>query len=209
MSIFTIFFLALSLFFGKAIGQVSNTSFNDTLKTYDVFLEVNKTLWGGMEYKANGKLVSEENYNKYKMAWDATWACKPCNLVTLDAQDHIKHVAFQYQNCLAGDYKEFFSNGKLKTEGQFKKNPDERNWNNLSERGICNLRQGRWTFYSEDGSVQKVEFYENGTLLKIDDSKSSTQNATNDEKTDVIEKKPLGSKIKSKFQKKDAEEEEE
>lgn len=206
MRLITICCLFLFSFIGKIFGQSQFKNTYDTLKTYDVFLEANKTTWGTMEYKANGNLISIESYNKYKMHWNAAYACKPCNMVTLDAKENILHVAFQYQNCLTGYYKEYYNDGTLKVDGQYKENPEPNNWDKLGERGLCDIRIGKWTYFNNEGKANKVEIYENGILKNIENIDISTK--VNNENNENVEKKPLGQKIKSKFQKKETSEDE-
>ena len=207
MKTLIVFCFSFFLLCTKSFGQADVKATYDTIKTYDVFLEANKTVWGVMEYKANGQLISVETYNKYKMHWNAAYACKPCNLVTLDAKDKILHEAFQYQNCLSGYYKEYYTDGTIKVDGQYKENPEPENWEKLGERGLCDIRVGKWVYYNAEGKAQKSEQYENGVLVKVDNLNISNSTKTQTENTENTEKVPLGQKIKSKFQKKPSTEE--
>lgn len=178
----------------------------DTLKTYDVFLEQVKTNWG-MDYKVNGKSVSVEKYNYYKMHWNAAYACKPCYLATMDAEDHVLHFALQYQNCLVGVYREFYPEGGIKVEGQYKTDSTG-NFDAFLKQGNCNLRTGKWTYYGEQGSKTKSEIYDNGKLVKVEEFKNGTKTQlidTEEGQEETESKKPLGEKIKSKFKPKEKE----
>lgn len=187
--------------------QAQTTTF-DTLKTYDVFLEQVKTSWG-MDYKANGQSVSVEKYNYYKMHWNAAYACKPCYLATMDAQDHVLHFALQYQNCLVGIYKEYYPEGGIKVEGQYKTDTTG-NFDAFLKQGNCNLRIGKWIYYGSQGTKTKAEVYDNGKLIKIEEYKNGAKTQLMDEEepresASEEPKKPLGEKIKSKFKPKEKE----
>ena len=109
---------------------------------------------------------------EYKRFWDAVGACQPCLLYTFNDKDELKHVAFQYEECLCGSYKEYYAEGTLKIEGQFKQNPFS-TWEDIKRKGVCNIRDGKWTYYTEEGAVLKEETYLNG---KIINSSSGTLN---------------------------------
>ncbi|HNE51060.1 MAG TPA: hypothetical protein PLZ64_07955 [Chitinophagales bacterium] len=143
----------------------------DTLRTYDVYLEERPTPFG-KAYMCNGAEVTKQKYLEYKRFWDAVGACQPCLLYTFNDKDELKHVAFQYEECLCGSYKEYYAEGTLKIEGQFKQNPFS-TWEDIKRKGVCNIRDGKWTYYTEEGAVLKEETYLNG---KIINSSSGTLN---------------------------------
>ncbi len=134
----------------------------DTLKTYDVFLEERPTPFG-KAYMCNGSEVTKEKFSEYKLLWNAAAACKPCMLYTYDDKDRIKHIAYQYQDCLCGHYVEYYPEGTKKLEGQFKENTSG-NWQNLKSRDICNIRDGVWTYYYPNGVFEKTETFVEGKL---------------------------------------------
>ena len=53
-------------------------------------------------------------------------------------------------NELNGNAKFYFINGKLKTNGEY----------------LDGLKNGKWEFYTSDSELQRIEIYENGSLLK-------------------------------------------
>ena len=117
----------------------------DTLRTYDVFLEERTTPFG-IAYMCNGAEVTKSRYMEMKRFWNAADACQPCLLYTYNNKDQLKYVAYQYENCLCGEYKEYYPEGQLKVEGQFREN---------------------LTYYLENGNVEKIEVYVDGKLKEV------------------------------------------
>lgn len=148
----------------------------DTLRSYDVFLEERPTPFG-TAYMCNGKEVTKQQYVNFKKFWNAYGACTPCLLYTYNDKDELKYSAYQYEDCLCGEYKEYYADRKIKVEGQFKQNASG-NWENYKQRSICNIRDGKWTYYYEDGSVSKSEIYENGRIKETKQPFSITSNPT-------------------------------
>ncbi len=137
----------------------------DTLRTYDVFLEERTTPFG-IAYMCNGAEVTKSRYMEMKRFWNAADACQPCLLYTYNNKDQLKYVAYQYENCLCGEYKEYYPEGQLKVEGQFRENLTG-NWENLKQRNLCSVRNGTWTYYLENGNVEKIEVYVDGKLKEV------------------------------------------
>ena len=85
-------------------------------------------------------------------------------------------------------------------EGQFKKIQSD-NFENLNPRNQCNVRDGIWTYYFENGVTEKTETYVDG---KLKDSISSTntnkKSSENEEDSDSTNepKKGLFKKLKDK-----------
>lgn len=151
----------------------------DTLRTYDVYLEERLTPFG-IAYMCNGNEVTKSKYFEYKRFWDASGACVPCLLYTYGADDKLKHVTFQYEDCLCGSYKSYHENEMLKVEGQFRENQDG-NWKNMQFNRQCNIRIGKWTYYTETGVVEKIENYNSDGVLM--DTKMIPQNSNSSSKS--------------------------
>jgi antitoxin component YwqK of YwqJK toxin-antitoxin module len=175
-----IFLAPLLMFFCQQVLAQSSYRDLDTLRTFDVNLDEQMTTWG-RKYYANGKEVSKEQYMMFKEHWDLAQKCAPCILSTYDGQNRLKHTAVQYADCLVGEYREFHSNGNLKATGQFVQNPTS-DWSNLRMRGLCNVKDGKWTYYNNAGKAEWVEFYEKGKLLSKEEAENEAQ------KTDPINK---------------------
>jgi len=60
-----------------------------------------------------------------------------------------------------GPYKEYYSNGKLKVKGQYL---DAIGY--LKSEHGCMIKNGEWTFFNEDGSVDNIEYWENDKLIR-------------------------------------------
>lgn len=171
----------------------------DTLRSYDVFLEERQTPFG-TAYICNGNEVTKKKYLEFKRFWNAAGACKPCLLYTYNDKDQLKYVAFQYQDCLCGEYKEYYPEGNLKVEGQFKI-IQSNNYENLNIRNQCNVREGIWTYYFENGVTEKTETYVDGKLK--DSITNSNQNNKSSDVDEDIEnnnssKKGLFKKLKDR-----------
>jgi antitoxin component YwqK of YwqJK toxin-antitoxin module len=153
---------------------------------YSVFLDAKPTPFGTM-YTANGKEIKREKYEEYKNSWEVTASCKPCVMYTFDMNDKIKIISFQYGTCLCGEYTEYFSDGSIRVKGQFQPNTSG-SWQNMKERGLCNIRIGDWYYYLPNKNVDKVEVYANGVLQRVEKGEMhivppTTENATSDKGT--------------------------
>lgn len=149
----------------------------DTVATYDVNLSDYLTT-NGRVYQANGQVITKEKHDFFKDSWKRAQNCQPCEVYTYNVNDQLKHVVVQYEGCLLGDFKEYYPNGKLKSEGKFKENPSS-DYSNLRLRGLCSMRDGLWNYYGEDGKLQTIETYENGTLIKREEVKDIEKSDSN------------------------------
>jgi antitoxin component YwqK of YwqJK toxin-antitoxin module len=146
--------------------STSVVSRTDTLRMYSVYLEARPTPFGTM-YMANGKEIKREKYEEYKNSWEVTASCKPCTMYTFDANDKIKIISFQHGTCLCGEYTEYYGDGTPRVKGQFQQNATG-DWNNMKERGLCNIREGSWYYYLPNKNIDKIEVYENGVLQRVE-----------------------------------------
>lgn len=173
----------------------------DTLRTYDVFLEERPTPFG-TAYMCNGKEVTKQKFFEYKKFWNASGACTPCMLYTYDDKNQLKYNAFQYEDCLCGSYTEYYPEKIKKVEGQFKSNTTG-NWQNIKGRNLCNIRDGIWTYYYENGVIEKTETYVDGKLKEVktstaDAAQNKKNNSGASETDESATKKGLLQRIKNK-----------
>ncbi|MFN8296947.1 MAG: hypothetical protein U0T69_12170 [Chitinophagales bacterium] len=173
----------------------------DTLRTYDVFLEERPTPFG-TAYMCNGKEVTKQKFFEYKKFWNASGACTPCMLYTYDDKNQLKYNAFQYEDCLCGSYTEYYPEKIKKVEGQFKANTSG-SWGNIKGRNLCNIRDGIWTYYLENGVIYKTETYVDGKLKEVmntpvSSTKNKKENSTTSEPDDSESKKGLLQRMKDK-----------
>lgn len=120
-------------------------------------------------------------------------------LYTYDSKDELKYVAFQYEDCLCGSYKEYYPERKLKTEGQFKPNTSG-SWDNLKYRNLCSIRDGLWIYYFEDGTIEKTETYKDGKLITSNtpaNTKGSVKNE-NPSSSDDMDKNKKGTLLQNR-----------
>ncbi|HUH73882.1 MAG TPA: hypothetical protein VLZ75_05690 [Chitinophagales bacterium] len=168
--LFTTFALLLFVWIAKAQQM-------DTVSTYDVNLSDYMTTTGKV-YLANGQAISKDKHDFYKESWKKAQNCQPCEVYTYNANEQLKHVVVQYEGCLLGPFKEYYSDGKIKVEGNFKSNPSN-DYSNLRLRGLCSMREGFWNYYNESGKLQTVETYENGSLVNKEDIQDTTKADSN------------------------------
>ena len=133
----------------------------DTLKYYSLTLSDD----GQGHYQADFHNISKAKYNKYQTAFKNIEKCTPCILKTVNENETLLTEGLQYEDCAVGVWYEYYPNGKIKVLGHFKEN-DSGNWDKLYERGLCSQREGTWTYYNDDGSIQKTEKYANNVLVK-------------------------------------------
>ena len=156
----------------------------DTLRTYDVFLEERPTPFG-TAFICNGKEVTKKQYIEYKKFWNAFDACTPCLLYTYNDKNELKYSAYQYKSCLCGEYKEYYPDNILKVEGQFKENRLG-NLDFFKSKNLCNLRDGIWTYYNEDGTVDRTETYIDGKLKETFNKTSVNSNTIETDKSTQV-----------------------
>lgn len=161
--------------------QAQSIAQYDTISTYDVNLSDYMTT-NGRVYMANGKVISKEKYLFYKDNWEKVKNCQPCQVYTYNDQQQLKHVSVQFEECLVGPFTEYYLDGRLKVEGNFKSNPST-DWSNLRLRGLCSVREGEWKYYSDNGKLEVVETYQNGKIIQREEIKDTDskpgQNAVN------------------------------
>ncbi|HZH68694.1 MAG TPA: hypothetical protein VFD65_05790 [Chitinophagales bacterium] len=146
----------------------------DTISTYDVNLSSSMTT-NGRIYFANGKAISKAKYEFYKSNWERVQRCQPCEVSTYNENHELKHIAIQYGDCFVGPFKEFYTNGKVKVEGNFKSITNN-DWSSLRLRGLCSTREGEWKHYSPEGKLETIEQYEHGKVVHVEKVNENSDN---------------------------------
>lgn len=162
-----ILLIILTIAFGKAFGQTDTTTVYkglETKKFYSVGLSSN-TINGRGTYEVNGKKVAQSTYEKYMSTWENMKTCCPCILKTYDEKDVLIKEAVSCTDCGVGVFTEFYPNGKVKLSGRYKENPTG-NWDDLWKRGFCNVRDGKWTYFNENGDTLYAEYWQDGKFIK-------------------------------------------
>ncbi len=171
--------LILFLFFNHlpSIGQSdsSNAAYQnlDTLKYYNVSLasgpgkdcahfDFSKIK---IKYYVDCKEVSKEVYDKFFNENNRLGDCTPCYLEQLDKNGNSVSLGIQYTDCIVGEWKEFYPDGKVKLIGHYRENKTG-NWDDIWKRGYCSVKEGVWIYYDENGSVLKTENYFNNKLVE-------------------------------------------
>lgn len=171
-------FLLMLVFTHNRLIAQDYTRF-DTISTYDVNLTDYLTT-NGRVYLANGKVISKEKHDFYKSNWERLQNCQPCEVYTYNEHDQLKHVAIQFGECLVGPFREYYSDGKVKVEGNFKSNTGNDWSTSLRLRGLCSVREGVWNYYSPQGKLESVETYQNGKMVNREEVKDKSEsNALN------------------------------
>lgn len=166
MKIITLFSLLFAIF-SEGYAQNEGTSVYKNLKTkkfYYAHLSKNK-IDGKSTYKVNGKEVSKFKYNKYDSKWKNMENCCPCILEAYDVNENLINQTVSCTDCGVGWFKEYYMNGNIKLMGAYKGNTTG-NWSNIYERGFCNVPDGKWTYFNEDGDTLYSEFWNKGLFVK-------------------------------------------
>lgn len=100
----------------------------------------------------------------------------------------------------------YYAEGTLKIEGQFKQNPFS-TWEDIKRKGVCNIRDGKWTYYTEEGAVLKEETYLNGKIINsssgtLNLNSSSNQNTNTSTSSEKQGIRKIFSKKKIQYQQK-------
>ncbi len=158
-------------------NTVNSTKKLDTLRTYNVDLYETSTPFG-IKYTANGKEITKKQYDEFKWYWTSVDACTPCQLRTFDEENNLMYEAFQYENCLCGDYVSYYKDGSKKVIGQFMPNPTT-SWENIKQQNFCNRKTGAWKYFLPNGTIEKVEEYKNGVLVNVSKGNSELMPSEN------------------------------
>ena len=172
----TLIILILVIFIRQTIGQVKSETVYKNLKTkkfYSVNTECTTTN-GSTTYKVNDKKVRKSTYKKYRSTWKNMENCCPCILKSYDENNNLLRESVSYTDCEVGWFKDYYLNGKIKLIGSYKENPTA-NWEDLDERGYCNVPHGEWKYFEETGNMLYSEFWENGNFIKQVPEQSTAQ----------------------------------
>ena len=104
-------------------------------------------------------------FNMRKSNYKTIANCTPCILKYYDENNKLIHKAIQYTDCWVGAFEEYYPNGKVKLSGQYLENTTG-NWENIYERGYCNVPDGIWTYFNEKGDKTYCEYWEKGEFTK-------------------------------------------
>lgn len=164
---YTATFIILTITITQVFGQTDSSSVYGELETkkfYSVGLSSEITDGNGTYY-VNENKVSKFKYEKYESTRRNMENCCPCILKSYDENEVLLREAVSCTDCMVGYYKEFYPNGVVKLHAHYKENPTG-NWDNIWDRGYCNIRDGQWTYFNEKGDTLYSEFWKNGEFIK-------------------------------------------
>lgn len=171
-----ILFIILTLAFGQTYGQTDSSSVYKGLKTKKIY-SVNlssHTSNGKSTFKVNGEKVTKHRYNKYYTMRKNLDNCCPCILNWYDINDNLIRESVSCSDCGVGWFKKYYKNGKLMLTGKYKENPTG-NWDDIWNRGYCNVPNGQWTYFDKKGDSLYSEFWSNGQFVKQVPEQDSTE----------------------------------
>lgn len=183
-------FIIMMSCINQAMAQLQKINYGElpVLKKYSIGSRGIAHYKDRNEYSINGMVVDKKVYDHYK--GDSVIVDRPVIYRTYDINDTLIHEAIFYGDCQVGYCKEFYPGGKLKMTGQFKENTTG-NWENISERGYCSVKDGVWKYYSENGKLLYSETWKNDQFI----GQSPLQNKTEIWKYDLLfNGKSLGKK---------------
>ena len=113
------------------------------------------------KYSVDDKKSSKNDYEKATQESKTIDDCKPCWLRYYDRDGKLLQEGLSYSDCALGKRTEYYPSGKLKVVRYYKTN-DSNDWTKFP----CSVAEGTWTYYKEDGIVEKTEIYIDGKLIK-------------------------------------------
>ena len=135
----------------------------DTLTFYRVSTSAT-TDKNGTTYYIDDTPIDKATYDKYADAYENLKKCKPCWMKTYGRDGKLLYEGMQYTDCLVGDYRDYYSDGTLRSAGHYLENHTGK-WKNIYERGYCGTKNGEWKYYSVSGKDSLTETYVKGKLV--------------------------------------------
>lgn len=132
-----------------------------TTKTKDGKVVKSKAKNKKTKYSVDEKKSSKTEYEKSNQESNTIDNCKPCWLRYYDQDGKLLQEGLSYSDCTLGKRTEYYQSSKIKVVRFFKTN-DTNDWINFP----CSVAEGTWTYYREDGTVEKTETYINGKQIK-------------------------------------------
>ena len=164
-----ILILAFIATYSIAFAQVDtlNYSPHNTIKveTYVTKSDIRKGKLNGRKhrtkYHVDGKRAKQEKYELAMQQSGGLADCKPCWLRYYDTQGRLLQEGLSYSDCALGKRTEYYPSGKPKVIRYYKTN-ETGDWSNFP----CSVAEGTWTYFREDGSIEKTEVYKDGKKVE-------------------------------------------
>lgn len=153
--------------YAQTVSQPNEHSVLDTVETYSVSLSATYSSETA-RYFVDGKEVEKRIYDRYRIPVEKSLKCHPCILKSYNVDNELISISTQYApDCFGGSFTAFYPGGTVKVRGQYRQNTSG-NWSNLYNRGYCSVAEGKWYYYSLNGSLLKIETYDNGKLINTE-----------------------------------------
>ena len=167
--ILTLLFLTVSTLTFAQVDTINYRPHNSTktettvktTKTKDGKVVKSKTKNKKTKYTVDEKKSNKNEYEKSNQESKTIDDCKPCWLRYYDREGKLLQEGLSYSDCALGKRTEYYQSGKIKVIRFFKTN-NTNDWTNFP----CSVAEGTWTYYKEDGSVEKTETYVDGKQIK-------------------------------------------
>lgn len=132
-----------------------------TTKTKDGKVVKSKTKKKKTKYSVDEKKSNQKEYEQATQESKTIDDCKPCWLRYYDTDGKLLQEGLSYSDCALGKRTEYYPSGKIKAIRYFKTN-DTNDWTNFP----CSVAEGTWTYYKENGTIEKTETYVDGKQIK-------------------------------------------
>lgn len=103
-------------------------------------------------YKINGKNVAREDFENVARQQKAQKKCKPCVLKLVNLDGSLDSQGIFYLTCPGSP-----EQSEFKTKGRESEN---------TYIHVNSCKDGEWLFYSKDGNVREIKFFDHGEELK-------------------------------------------
>jgi antitoxin component YwqK of YwqJK toxin-antitoxin module len=145
--------------------QPHNSSKTETLITKTIFKDEKmvktKSKKKKGKYTIDNKQTNKAHYNRINQQSMTIDDCKPCWLRYLDEAGKLLQEGFSYSDCALGERIEYYSSGKIKVSRFYKTN-NTNDWVNFP----CSVADGSWTYYDENGKIERIEIYKDGNKIQ-------------------------------------------
>lgn len=162
--LFTIYSLAFAQVDTINYRPYNTTKTETTVKTTvskDDKIVKKKTKKKKTKYTVEDKNATKKQYENATKESSTIGDCKPCWLRYYGKDGKLLQEGLSYTDCALGKRTEYYSSGKIKVIRYYKTN-DTNDWTNFP----CSVAEGTWTYYKEDGTVEKLEKYKDGKIIE-------------------------------------------
>ena len=145
--------------------QPHNSSKTETLITKTIFkdeeLVKTKSKKKRNKYTIDNKKTNKGDYSRINRQSMTIDDCKPCWLRYFDESGRLFQEGLSYSDCALGERIEYYSSGSIKVSRFYKTN-DANDWVNFP----CSVADGSWTYYKENGEIERIETYKDGSKIQ-------------------------------------------